>query len=134
MVTPVGPTTGGVVTGVPVTGGAPITAIPTGPVTGTPVGGAPAGGHVVMGGGAPQWLHVLRIQTATKVYQLEGSTKPGKLANKEIELGDTITLRTDKKEKHTYLSSDPYDPVAEQEYKILSVTAAPEPTAESKPN
>lgn len=133
MVTPVGPTTGGVVTGVPVTGGAPITAIPTGPVMGTPVGGAPAGGGMVMGGGAPQWLHVLRIQTAGKVYQLEGSTKPGKLANKEIELGDAITLRTDKKEKHAYLSTVPYDPVAEQEYKILSVTAVGA-TPESKPN
>src|SRR5579871_1464249 len=79
MVTPVGPTTGGVVTGVPVTGGAPITAIPTGPVTGTPVGGAPAAGSPVMVGGraAPQWLHVLRIQTSDRVYQLEGSTKPG---------------------------------------------------------
>ncbi len=152
MVVPTGPTTGGVVTGVPVTGGAPVTAIATAPVMGIPVAGPPVGGApmgaappagspmMIGGRAAPQWVHVLRIQTAGKVYQLEGSTKPGKLANKEIALGETLTLRTDKKEKHAYLSTDPYDPAAEQEYKILSVTpvagapAEPKPTSESKSN
>jgi hypothetical protein len=121
MVMPTGPTTGGVVTGVPVTGGAPITAIPTAPVMGVPVAGAPAGGGMVMvGGGAPQWVHVLRIQTAGKIYQLECSGKPCALTNKEIGLGDTLALRVDK--KHAYLSSDAQNSGAEQEFKILNVT------------
>jgi hypothetical protein len=121
VIMPTAPTTGGVVTGVPVTGGAPITAIPTAPVSGVPAGGAhPGGGTVMMGGSAPQWVHVLRIQTAGKIYQLECSGKPCMLANKEIALGDTLALRVDK--KHAYLSSDPRSSGAEQEFKILSVT------------
>ena len=121
VVMPTGPTTGGVVTGVPVTGGAPLTAIPTAPVTGVPVGGAPAGGGmVVMGRSAPQWVHVLRIQTGGKIYQLECSSKPCMLADKEIALGDTLTLSVDK--KSAYLSSDPPSPKEEQKYKILSVS------------
>ena len=120
-VVPTAPTMGGVVTGVPVTGGAPITAIPTAPVMGVPVGGAPAsGGTVMMGGSRPQWVHVLRIQTAGKIYQLECSSKPCTLANKEIVLGDALHLRTDK--KHAYLSSDPQSSGAEEKYKILSVS------------
>lgn len=129
MVMPTGPTTGGVVTGVPVTGGAPITAIPTAPVMGVPVGGAPAGGGmVVMGGSAPQWVHVLRIQTGGKIYQLECSSKPCALANKEIALGDTLSLRVDK--KYAYLSADPQGSGAVQVLKILNETdsgSAPDP-------
>ena len=121
-VMPVGPTTGGVVTGVPVTGGPPITAIPTAPVTGVPVGGPPAGGGMVVGGRAvPQWVHILRIQTAGKIYQLECSSKPCALANKEIALGDALTLRIDNK-KHAFLSSTSQGSPAEQEYKLLEVT------------
>lgn len=121
VVMPTAPATGGVVTGVPVTGGAPITAIPTAPVMGAPVGGAPAaGGMVMMGGSKPQWVHVLRIETAGKVYQLECSSKPCMLANKEIALGDALLLRADK--KHAYLTSDPRGSGAEQQFKILSVT------------
>lgn len=125
-VVPVGPTTGGVVTGVPVTGGAPITGIPTGPVTGVPVGGAPAGGGIVMGGSAPQWVHVLRIQTAGKTYQLECSGKPCSVGNKEIALGDALTVRIDK--KHAYLSSGAAGSAAEQEFKILETTDPGSPT------
>jgi len=130
VVMPTAPTTGGVVTGVPVTGGAPITAIPTAPVMGVPVGGAPTAGHPVMmgGGGAPQWVHVLRIQTAGKIYQLECSSKPCTVANKQVGLGDTLALRTDK--KHAYLCSNPQTPGVEQEFTILSVTnsgSAPDP-------
>jgi hypothetical protein len=121
VVMPTAPTTGGVVTGVPVTGGAPITAIPTAPVMGVPVGGAPASGAtVMMGGSKPQWVHVLRIQTAGKIYQLECSSQPCMVANKEIGLGDSLALRADK--KHAYLSSDPPTSGAEQEFKILSTT------------
>lgn len=122
VIMPTAPTTGVVVTGVPVTGGAPITAIPTAPVMGVPTGGAPAAGGPVMmgGGGAPIWVHVLRIQTAGKIYQLECSKKPCALANQEIALGDTLTLRVDK--KHAYLSAGPQNSGPEQELKILSVT------------
>ena len=130
-VMPVGPTTGGVVTGVPVTGGAPITGIATGPVTGVPVGGAPAGGGVVMGGSAPQWVHILRIQTAGKTYQLECSGKPCSIANKEIALGDALTVRIDK--KHAYVSSGAAGSTAEQEFKILEVTEPGSPT-DAKPH
>ncbi len=129
-VIPVGPTTGGVVTGVPVTGGAPITAIPTAPVTGVPVGGAPGGG-VVMAAAAPQWVHILRIQTAGKIYQLECSSKPCALGGREIALGDPLTLRVDK--KHAYLSSTVQGSTAEQEYKLLDVTDL-QPAPGSKPN
>ena len=120
VVMPTGPTTGGVITGVPVTGGAPVTAIPTAPVTGVPVGGAQPGGATIMIGGGPQWVHVIRIQTDGKIYQLECSSKPCSVANKEIALGDTLTVRTDK--KSAYLSSDQQGSKEEQKYKILSVT------------
>ena len=131
LVTPVAPTTGGVVTGIPVTGGPPITAIPTAPVTGVPVGGGPAPGGVVMAGSAPpQWVHILRIQTAGGIYQLECSSKPCSLLTKEIALGDALTLRTDK--KHAYLSSTASGG-AEQEYKILNVDL-PASTADFKPH
>jgi len=131
-VMPVGPTTGGVVTGVPVTGGPPITAIPTAPVTGVPVGGAPAGGGtVVMGRSAPQWVHILRIRTAGKIYQLECSSRPCELGNKEVALGDSLTLRLDSK-KRAYLSSGAAGS-SEQEFKLLDVTDVGS-TPEAKPN
>jgi len=133
VVVPVAPTTGGVITGVPVTGGAPITAIPVAPVTGVPIGGpAPAGGPVIIGGGAPQWVHVLRIQTDGNVYQLECSSKPCTLGSKEIALGDSLNLRVDK--KHAYLSSGSQTGGDEQEYKILSVTDTKSSPPESKPH
>jgi hypothetical protein len=77
---------------------------------------------MIGGGSAPQWVHVLRIQTAGKIYQLECSSKPCKLENKEIALGDNLAFRADK--KHAYLSSAPRSSGAEQEFKILSVTEA----------
>jgi hypothetical protein len=134
LVTPTGPVTGGVVTGIPVTGGAPVTAIATAPVMGVPVAGPPhaaPGQPLMIGGGSapPQWVHVLRIQTAGKIYQLECSTKPCTVADKEIALGDPLTLRIDKK-NHAYLSSGPPNSSPEEEYKILSVTesgSAPDP-------
>jgi len=131
VVMPTGPTTGGVVTGVPVTGGPPVTAIPTAPVTGVPVGGPPAGGATIMlGGSKPQWVHVLRIQTGDKIYQLECSSKPCALADKEIALGDALTFRADK--KWAYLASG--TPGAKEErLRILGVSekgASVEPNPE----
>jgi hypothetical protein len=99
---------------------------------GATTGGATGGGMVMMGGGSrPQWVHVLRIQTAGKIYQLECSSKPCKLVDKEIALGDGLTLRAEK--KHAYLSSNPPVPGGEQEYKILSVTDAGSMPAGSTP-
>jgi hypothetical protein len=123
MVIPTAPIAGGVVTGVPVTGGPPITAIPVAPVMSVPAAGAPAGGGmVVMGGSQPQWVHVLRIQTAGKTYQLECSSKPCALADKQITLGDTVTVRID--QKHAYLLSAAGSSGAEEKLKILSATEA----------
>jgi len=130
-VVPVAPTTGGVVTGVPVTGGAPITAVPTAPVTGVPVGGAPAGPAVAIGSAAPQWVHILRIQTANKIYQLECSNRPCALVNKEIALGDALTIRIDK--KHAYVSFNGQESTGEQEFKVLEVTEL-RSTLDSKPH
>lgn len=137
VVSPVGPTSGGVITGVPVTGGAPITAIPTGPVTGIPVGGAPGSGGMQMGGGggAPPWVHILRIQTAGKIYQLECSKKPCRAANKEIALGDALSFRVDK--KWAYLSGGMQGSgtgnAEEEKYRILGVTEAGSPSASKAP-
>ena len=137
LVTPTAPSTGGVVTGVPVTGGAPITAVPVAPVTGVPmagapVAGAPGGGMMIGGGGAPQWVHVLRIQTAGKIYQLECSGKPCAIANKEIALGDGVTLRADKKHAYLSFSASGQAQSAEQEFKILEVTDIP-PAQDPRP-
>jgi len=128
VVTPVSPNTGGVVTGVPVTGGPPIVAVP---VSGPPAGAAPgASAPVMMGGGAPQWEHVMRIQTTSKIYQLECSSKPCKIANKEVSLGDSVSFRVDK--KWAYIASQPSAtaPLPEpQRYRILGVTAVAPPPA-----
>jgi len=107
----------GPVTGVPVTGGPPVTVVPMG---GAPTG-APAGGGMVMhpGGGAPVWFHLLRIQTDTHVYEVECTNKPCVLWDKQIKLGDSVTLRTDK--KWIYLIPDPSDPRPEVRYKILGI-------------
>jgi len=117
MVMPTGPTGGGIVTGVPVTGGAPITGMATGPVMGAPIGGAPhPGGGMAMGGG-PIWVHLLRVVSGGKIYQLECSAKPCELDKKNLELGDTIVIRTEK--KSAYLSSAAGNGAKEQKFKIL---------------
>lgn len=128
MVTPVGPATGGVVTGVPTTGGAPITAVPVAPVNGVSVAGAPpAGGGMVVGSGAPQWIHILRIQTAGKIYELECSSKPCKAAaGQEIGLGDSLSFRVDK--KRAYIGSNATTD-GEPSYRILSVSTIAPPQA-----
>lgn len=133
LVMPTAPTTGGVVTGIPVTGGAPITAVPAAPVVGMPVAGAPAGGMMIGGGGgAPVWVHVLRIRTAGRIYQLECSKKPCSIGTTEIGLGDTLTVHTDKKHAYVSASGDAQTSSPEQEYKVLEVTDANSP-ADSKP-
>jgi len=132
MVMPTGPTGGGIVTGVPVTGGAPITGIATGPVMGAPIGGVPhAGGGTPMGGGGPIWVHLLRVVSGGKIYQLECSTKPCEVDKKNLELGDTIVIRTEK--KSAYLSSAAGNGAKEQKFKILGETDD-ETAAETAPD
>ena len=120
LVMPTGPVGGGVVTGIPVTGGAPITAIPTGPVMGVPMGAPRAGGGVVMGGGAPRWVHLLRVQAGKHIYLLECSGKPCEVDKKQIDLGDPLAIRAEK--KWAYLSSASGSGGKEQRLKILSET------------
>jgi hypothetical protein len=86
LVTAVSPV-GGVVTGIPVTGGPPI--------VGVPIGGAAHGGAV--GGGAPPWVHLLRIRAGNTIFSLECSAKPCEIDKKPIVLGDTLTVRAEKK-------------------------------------
>jgi hypothetical protein len=124
MVMPTGPTGGGVVTGIPVTGGAPVIGMATGPVMGIPIGGAPMGaahaGGAVMGGGAPPWVHILRVRVGETIYQLEGSAKPCELDKKPVELGDTLAIRVEK--KWAYLSSGSGSGAKEQKFRILGET------------
>lgn len=89
LVTPTAPMAGGVVTGIPVTGGAP--------VVGVPVGGASAANHGAVGGrGGPAWVHILHVQAGKTSYSLECSVKPCEIDKKQIELGDTLMIRTEK--------------------------------------
>jgi hypothetical protein len=124
LVMPAGPVSGGIVTGVSTSGGL-VTGIATGPVMGTPIGGPPmggarAGGAAMGGGSPPPWVHLLRIQSGQKIYQLECSTKPCEVDKNPIELGDTLVIRVEK--KWAYLSSGPDSAAKEQKLRILSET------------
>jgi hypothetical protein len=120
MVIPSGPVGGGIVTGVPVTGGAPITGIATGPVMGMPMAGAAHAGGPAMGGGGPAWVHILRVQSGKNIYQLECSAKPCEVDKKQIELGDALVIRAEK--KWAYVSFGTDSGVKEQKLRILSET------------
>lgn len=93
LVTAVAPMSGAIVTGVPVTGGPPIVGVAT--------GGPAAGG--MQGGGAPPWVHLLRVRAGNTIYQLECSTKPCEIDKTPIGLGDTLVVRAEK--KWAYVSS-----------------------------
>jgi hypothetical protein len=107
MMMPTAPSGGAFVTGIPATGGAP--------VMGVRVGG-PAGG----GGGPPPWVHLLRVRAGENIYVLECSVKPCEVDKKQIELGDTLVVRAEK--KWAYVSSYPDSGVKEQRFRILSET------------
>ena len=107
LVSPTAPAAGGVVTGVPVTGGAPIVGIPVG-------GAAMAGGGAPHGGGPPM-VHVLHVQAGKDIYTLECSVKPCNIDKKQIELGDMLTIRTEKKWAYVSLGTG-----SEQKLRILS--------------
>jgi hypothetical protein len=134
LMTPTGPTGGGLMTGIPVTGGAPVTAIATGPVMGVPIGGAPMGaarpGGMAVGGGGPAWVHILRIQSGKNIYQLECSAKPCEVDKKAIELGDTLVIRTEK--KWAYVSFGTNSDGKEQKLRILGETEE-DATSDTKP-
>jgi hypothetical protein len=118
MVMPTGPVVpGGIVTGMPVTGGAPVMGMPTGPVMGVPAGPPGMGG----GGGARPaiaWAHLLRLQAGNKSYSLECSDGPCAVDEKKIELGDTLTIRVNKKWAYVTFASD--GGAKEEKFKILN--------------
>ncbi|MGA2654137.1 MAG: hypothetical protein ABSF28_26750, partial [Terracidiphilus sp.] len=107
LVIPTAPMNGGFVTGVPVTGGPPIVGMAT--------GGAAAGG--MHGGGAPPWVHLLRVRAGDTIYQLECSAKPCAIDKTPIGLGDTLVVRAEK--KWAYVSSN-NGGGKEQKLRILS--------------
>lgn len=94
-VIPVAPSAGGTVTGVPVTGGAPVTAVPVTPIsTG---GGSGAGVSAATPASAPIWIHFLRVQTSGHVYDLACASKTCTLKRRQVQLGDSLTIRIEKK-------------------------------------
>jgi hypothetical protein len=119
QVIPTGPVSGGVITGTPTTGGAPVTAIPTGPVTGIPVANAspPMTAGPVSGGAA--WVHFLRVQTASHVYDLACTSKSCSLNDRQIQLGDLLAIRL--KKKVAYLSWLTPGKSSEGKFQVLDV-------------
>lgn len=81
-----------------------------GPIGGGAAAGTPVGGGQVIhaGGGAPIWLHLLRLQTDTHTYEVECMNRPCMLGNKQINLGDSVTFRTDN--KWCYMAPGPNAP------------------------
>ena len=82
-----------------------------------------------MAGGGPRWVHLLRLQAGNKIYQLECSGKPCEVDKKQIELGDTLTIRAEK--KWAYVTLTLGTGAKEQKLRILSETKG-EPTSDSK--
>lgn len=120
VVIPTSPTTGGAVTGVPATGGAPITAIPVAPTAAATSSSsnisapsAPSGGTT----STTQWVHILRVQTASHIYDLACSGRTCALNGTPIQTGDALTVRVEK--KWAYVSSAGGS--REQRFAILSV-------------
>ncbi len=116
VVIPTSPATGGVVTGVPATGGAPITAIPVTPADTSSAVSSPsatAGATTT----ATQWVHVLRVQTASHIYDLACGGRACWLSGRPVQTGDPLALRIEK--KWAYLSSGGI--FHEQRFAILSV-------------
>jgi hypothetical protein len=79
-------------------------------------GARPGGG----GGAPPPWVHVLRVQAGGKLYQLECSRDAFEMDKKKVDLGDTLTLRFEK--KWAYVSSGQSGGEKEQKLRILSET------------
>jgi hypothetical protein len=104
VVTPTSPASGGVVTGVPATGGAPVTAIPVTPTdTAAPSAAPPPSVSAGTAASAKQWIHVLRVQTASRVYDLACPARICSFGGNPIQTGDPLALRIEK--KWAYVSS-----------------------------
>ena len=78
-----------------------------------------SGMRVGGGGGAPTWLHLLLVQTATHAYELECSTKPCALGGKAIEPGDNVEFQIEK--NWAVFVDDPTNPKYSERFKILKV-------------
>lgn len=105
-VIPVAPSAGPVITGVPVTGGAPITAIDV---------SAPAS-MAASSASSPQPIHVLRVQSVGKIYDLACAERNCTLQGREIGMGDPLALRFEK--KRVYVSRA--GTTAERRFSILA--------------
>ena len=101
MMVPSAPVSGGIVTGTPVTGGAPVVGVAASPVIGVPMSGPPAVATAPSGvAGMPQgprWVHFLSIQNGKTISTYDCYAKSCEVQGKQIELGDALNIRTDKK-------------------------------------
>jgi len=126
VVIPTSPASGGVVTGVPATGGAPITAIPVTPTDSGASSAAPPP-SASAGTTTTQWVHILRVQTASHVYDLACSGHVCALDGNHMQFGDPLALRV--KGKWAYVSSAGI--LHEQRFAILAVRDLNEPASNS---
>lgn len=128
VVIPTAPATGPVITGVPAAGGAPITAIPVAPTANSSSLDAPAANSSPLNAGpdVQQWVHVLRVQTASYVYDLSCSRGACRLSGKLVQTGDPLALRIDKKWAYVSQAGIRH----EQRFAILSVRDIDSPTSE----
>jgi hypothetical protein len=116
---------------IPVTGGAPVMMMPTMPSSGAFVMGVPAtggapvmgvrmGGPAMGGGGPPPWVHILRVRAGESLYVLECPGKACEVDKKQIELGDTVLMRAEK--KWAFVSSEGNSGGKEAKFRILNET------------
>lgn len=114
VVIPTAPAAGPVVTGVPATGGAPITAISVAP-------------NISSGQAATEtkWIHVLRLETASKIYDLACLPRACRVNGNVINQGDLFTVRLQKKWAYVSTSANSRD----QRFAIISVRSLEDSTA-----
>jgi hypothetical protein len=123
VVIPTSPANGGVVTGVPATGGPPTTAIPVSPTTSSAADSPQPSITPMATQPVPQWIHILRVQTADKVYDLACSGRACRFDGQSIQTGDPLVLRVEK--KWAYVSSASNS--REERFAILSVRSLDAP-------
>jgi len=117
VVIPASPTTSPVIIGVPSTGGAPITAVAVTP-------SVDASPFIASTNAGPQWMRVLRVQTARHIYDLTCDVNNCKLNGKSLQIGDSLALRIEK--NRAFVSSAGKSP--ERRFAILAVRNIDEAT------